>query len=223
MQNKQESIFVVTSTINTNIGRIHRSERFLQTIETLESIKNHAPDSKIIFVENSLFPIGDQECQVISGLVDFYIDIGSRSLVRYFNIYGTKGAGESIMLLVALDLIEKNKISADRIFKLSGRYKLSTSFDLAEYYNSNFDNKLIFKKRHLFLNKFCLDTRLWSFCSSLLNYSRTLLQESFRLLLFTGCTIEEAIFKNIDLNYLVEFEKIHCEGYLAECNMLIKE
>lgn len=213
-------LFIITSTINTPHGMINPETRFQQTLETIESIRMKVPNSTILLVENSTELPREAET-IIKTFVDHYIYIGDRRDVITLNRDGVKGAGEAYMLLVAFDYIKSNNIKSNRIFKLSGRYKLSKEFDI-EFYNSMNDN-YVFKIRdkHEHQLDYFLHTRMWSFGYSILNTTIDMISKSLTMIFEKNITIEESIFKVIDKSKLSEIDRLYCEGYIAPCNELI--
>jgi hypothetical protein len=213
-------VFIVTSTINTPLGLIDPATRYSQTLDTIKSIRDKVKGT-ILFVEKSTIPLSSDQQHLIERSVDHYIYIGDRTEVIYFNSNGIKGAGETYMLLVALDFIKTNNILTDRIFKLSGRYKLSENFNI-DIYNKTMIGQYCFKTRDQHDHSLTfLHTRMWSFCISLLDDTRTMLQAAMKTHLIEEITIEEAIYKHINLQKLIELKTINCEGYIAPWNELI--
>jgi len=215
-------LFIITSTINTPLGLIDPTTRYLQTLDTIKSVRDKV-NGTIVFVENSTIPLTVDQSQLIKNSVDHYINVGGRTEVMYFNSNGIKGAGETYMLLVALDFIKINKISTDRIFKISGRYKLSENFNIGVY-DQTIADRYCFKTRDRgkYSNSLTyLHTRMWSFGSILLEDARAMLQAAMKTHLIDSITIEEAIYKHINLQKLIELETIGCEGYLAPWNTLV--
>lgn len=220
--NTQSNAFIITSTINTPFGLIHPSDRFVQTLDSIKSIRKMAKDSSIILVENSSFPLADEQYDMLKQSVNFFIDVGQRKYCLLLNKSGVKGAGDLYMTLLGLDIIKNHFPNPKRIFKLCGRYILTNEFDISEY--DKHYGKFCFKRigENNTGNKF-LHTRLWSCCGSLLEEMKTLSQVACRTHLDESITIEEAIYKHIDLTKLVEFDTIHCDGFISPWNELIKD
>jgi hypothetical protein len=219
--NTQSNVFIITSTINTNLGLITPENRFYQTLETIESIRQKVNNSIIILVDNSSFSLLESSYKILSEKCDYFIDVGQRSICQEFNSQGIKGAGESYMLLVGLDIIQQQNIQCDKIFKISGRYKLSETFDVSVY---DKNGKFYFKTRDKNqLGNYFLHSRMWAACGTIFFDAKKLVEKSFNTHLKENITIEEAIYKNIDLTKLIEFDTIHCEGYIAPWNTLIKD
>jgi len=209
--------FIITSTVNTSIGLIHPAQRFFQTVETVKSIRRQAPGAVITLVDNSSQCMDSQQQQILSNLVDEFIYIGQRRDVRWFNHHGIKGAGESYMLMVGLDGL---RFRPRRVFKLSGRYQLGQKFDITAY--RPHQGKYVFKTREINQQGRCFfHTRLWSLCGDLIDDAPLMISRSMETLFEQNITIEECIYKNIDLTKVQEFDIIHCHGYIAPWNQLI--
>jgi len=95
---------------------------------------------------------------------------------------------------------------------------LEPEFNLSDY--DNLFGKYVFKKRiptwmpqvtHGATD--LLITRMLSFCPSLIDNYMEVTQKNFPLFQFMD--FEHAHFVNIPKEHLVEFDKIHCSGWLA--------
>lgn len=212
--------WIVTSTINTNWGLIEPQARFEQTIQTLISIRQHDPHSQILLIDNSNQGVNIDQYQLLSSHSNCVLMVGHRSICQQFNNMGIKGAGEAYMLLVALDALKRSNNTCNRIFKLSGRYSLSNSFDWSIYQDQQ--QKFCFKK--LETNEWgqpFLHSRLWSSCGTLQAHMAQLISRSLCHMLHNNVTLEVALAACIDLTRLTQFDKIHCEGYIAPWNRLV--
>lgn len=146
----KNNIIIITSVINTpsfklsysNIRSIFSiNDRFNQTIQTIQSIKNKIPNSYIILIECS--QLNENMTILLKENTDIFINLYNIEHLRN-NIYSTsKSLGESTQTIYALqyilDNIDLNNIL--HIFKISGRYWLSNNFD----YNIFDNNKWIIK------------------------------------------------------------------------------
>ena len=211
------NVFIITSTVNTALGLISVQDRFIQTLETIKSIRSRVPNSVIVMVDNSSQSLDHQAMDYLASQVDHFLYIGWRRVCQTFNRFGIKGAGESYMLLVGLDFVQSRQLSAERIFKISGRYRLTERFNIEDYKQCH--EKFCFKTR----GQNFLHSRLWSGCGTRLNDMIELTKKSLNTHLQLNITIEEAIYKEIDFDRLVEFDEIHCEGYIAPWNKLIQD
>lgn len=118
-------------------------ERYIQTLNTINSIRKYIPNSFIIIIDNS--NLDDTMNKNIHDNVDFFInpttDENLNNLTNN-NIY--KGLGEVSQQLFFYNNFLKNidTTKINHFFKVSGRYLINENFD----YN-NFDNEHnIFKK-----------------------------------------------------------------------------
>jgi len=136
------NIVVITSVINipdkpfsyTSTRSIFsKDERFEQTKYTISNLRNKIPCSKILLVECS--ELNEEETQYISENVDYFINLyGDPSIEN--DVFGlSKSMGENVLLLNAIDYLNKNNIKYENFFKMSGRYWLNDNFDYEKYNN----------------------------------------------------------------------------------------
>lgn len=218
-----KNIFIVTSSIKPNMGAFSDEQRFHQTMETLKSVREKVPDAIIVLSDASVRPLTDDEKLSISQNSNFFIDMSQEPTVRFLSENAMKSQAENVMMFHVLQTLKNapqtNRImnSVKRIFKFSGRSVLEDSFDLKEY--DGLFGKFVFKKRiptwmhqnqisHLFI------TRMFSMCPSLIDTYLNVIQKNLPLV-DAGFDTEHAHFANIPQEYLVEFDKLHCWGWLA--------
>ena len=224
-----KNLFIVSSSLKPKIGVFENSTRIQQTLETFRSIRKQVPNSIILFADSSSQPINQEELKIFDGYIDLFLNIGPTE----FGDRGLKSQAETLLLLNTLYQFKQNlelmKLlhSIKRIFKLSGRYKLQETFDIKDYDNK-FGNYIFRKRIPSWLPEQTqkslgttdlLVTRLFSFCPSLLDDYIITLQKNFELLNI-GIDTEHAHFVNINKDYLVEFDKVHCQGYVASTGEL---
>lgn len=228
IKNEQMNIYIVTSTVITGIGYVDPQKRFFETIETIASIRRADKNSYIILIDNSTVRMSPNDEKILEDIVDNYLYVGDRKQCIEYNKNGVRSAGEAFILLIAFDLIKITITrEVNRIFKVSGRYKLTDGFDISEYNEDQYKGKYCFKareitERHPDGNCF-FHTRLWSFCYSLLDDAILLIRNSMRTVLEQEMHIEKAIFMHINRNILIEKDVIHCEGTLALWDEKISE
>ena len=121
-----------------------KEERFMQTIDTIKSIRAHIQDAHIVLLDNSIFNYF--EYQTISNIVDTFINITDDPTLNYFtDVFEYKAFGEINQTLKFFDLffsVDFSKIK--NFFKITGRYKIDNSFNYEQY-----DNNLNIFKKHL--------------------------------------------------------------------------
>jgi hypothetical protein len=132
------NLFLVTSAIHTNYSLTSKEDRLKETIDTALSIKKYAPDSEIILVEGGK-PL-PQEIKDRLSIFDKIFDFSDHAVIKmtqsdsHFVVdnvgHSVKSACEAYLLKEALALVE-NKY--DRIFKLSGRYRLTERFNINDH------------------------------------------------------------------------------------------
>jgi len=212
-----KNLFIVTSSLKPNMGAFNDADRFAQTIASLKSIRKRFPSGFIVFSDVSLRPVSDLERETIARLSDAYIDMSQQPDVRGFSHHNMKSHAENALLFYTLITLRQNNILKDvkRIFKFSARSELEVTFDIKEY--DNLFGKYVFKKAiptwmnnspdKLFI------TRMFSFCTSLLDNYFDVISKNMPLL--DKIDTEHAHWLNIPKEHLVEFDKIHCWGWLA--------
>ena len=212
-----KNLFIVTSSLKPNMGAFNDADRFAQTITSLKSIRKRFPAGFIVFSDISLRPVSDLERETIARLSDAYIDMSQQPDVRGFSQHNMKSHAENSLLFYTLITLRQHNMLKDvkRIFKFSARSELEVTFDIKEY--DNLFGKYVFKKAiptwmnnspdKLFI------TRMFSFCTSLLDNYFDVISKNMPLL--DKIDTEHAHWLNIPKEHLVEFDKIHCWGWLA--------
>lgn len=215
--------FIITSTINTPHGVFDSNQRLSQTLDGIVSIKNKVPNSKIILIDNSIEPLDRVQRNNIEDITDCFIQHSHHLFSRFINQTNyNKGLGELLLMEQAIPLIKDTFKPNNRVFKISGRYKLSDSFQIERYEDSTLINKYAFVQnvwaftndnyktaQHLTFN----ETRLWSFCSSLINEVEPLLQTVFNYMLKNNHNIEVSLNQCISSNKVVVLDRAHVEGH----------
>lgn len=217
--------FLVTSTINSNGVIVDSDKRLQETIKTIDSIHNKVDNVKIIFIDNSIEPLTEEQIELIKPKVDIFHTLDHTLVSLFFNKIYSKGMGEIYLMYELIKLMERNDLVGKRIFKLSGRYNLADSFDITQYENTELHNKYVcrinewdvFKNNEFSERVFYFETRLWSFCSSLLDeYKSSLLNIFHYMVTVEQGNIEKSYLKLIDHDKIVVFKPIHVEGYNGE-------
>lgn len=121
-----------------------KQERILQTINTINSIRNYIPDPHIILIDNSIFNYFDYN--ILDNLVDTFINITTDANLNYFtDIFQYKAFGEISQQLAFFNLFLKQNYSGIKnFFKITGRYSLNDNFCYEKY-----NNDLNIFKKHL--------------------------------------------------------------------------
>ena len=182
------NIFLVTSAIhgaNGMNGQLTTQQRIDQTIETAHSIRVHIPDAKLYLLEGGKYPLDFALRQHLMAEYDDIIDFTYHPFITFAHnqvdlskqvITVIKGPCESFMLREACKLLTVS--DDDRIYKISGRYRLSEEFNLSEHLAAKGKYLMLTKTKclefysypqKLTYSEYQYSTRLYSFCGSILN------------------------------------------------------
>jgi len=242
-----KNIVLLTSALYTNYGIYTAQQRITQTLDTAKSAKKYIPDATIILVDNSKTDVQNDtsaEFEELIDLVDYYIDNSDDEDIKYFHANVTnydigKNAMEAMGIMKALTYISTDKdlmdeiSSANRIFKLSGRYQVTDQFDIKKFDNKNTKDKYVFKKgQAAWIPEVdtgvttLLQTRLWSFTPSLFLDTMELFREIIQNMIATfnqGKYIdnEHSMAKFIPKDKLVELDTVGLQGNIAPNGMMI--
>lgn len=242
-----KNIVLLTSAVYTNYGIYKPAERIQQTLDTAKSAKQYIPGAVIILVDNSKVDVQNDtssEFEELVDLVDYYVDNSDDADIQYFhnnvaNYDIGKNAMEAMGLHKALTYIQGDKdmmeeiTSADRIFKLSGRYQVTDKFDIAAFNNPDTKNKYVFKRAQpSWINPqdtgvtTLLQTRLWSFTPSLFINTIEMYKNIIENMVKTfneGKYIdnEHSMSKFVPKDQLVELDVVGLQGNIAPNGMMI--
>lgn len=215
--------FFVLSNINTTHTVFTPDQRFIQTIETLQSIKLRAPDAKIVFSDNSEVPIDHGQKSILSGYCDLVVEPHRNLYTTHVNRSGkNKGINELLVYQGVLDAALSAGLVGRRIFKISGRYRLTGEFDIHEYNKPQYYGKYAFKIVPWVYNegggnyvKNFFNTALWSMCSTLVDNYKYLMGDMFDYMLATGENIEMAHNKFMPRSSLELVQQLGGDGYIT--------
>lgn len=226
-----KNVFLVTSCLITNRGKIPTSERFLQTLETIRSVKNYAKDCYIFFCDNSQETLSPDYKSQIQDSVDYYLDykhnLFSSILPKFFNTLNEPSALALSELLIYeqfLKFLNTQNICYNRIFKISARYQLTDRFNIDEYNKLEYKSKFVFKiTPWKFWNeqtgneyfKIFYETRLWSMDKELITMFEKLLPEVFLYSFINNENIEVSLHNILPKQYVLIKEKLGLTGTMA--------
>jgi len=138
------NITLITSVIDTpkiplsyiNTRSIYtKEERFIQTKNTIKTMKENIPNNKIFVVECSL--LSDEESNYFKENTDYFINLYYVNDVVNRIHSKSKSMGEGTMTIYALKYLFDNKIVFDNLFKISGRYWLNNFFNYNTFNNNS--------------------------------------------------------------------------------------
>lgn len=226
--------FIITSCINapvmSTINVYGKDSRYEDTLKTIESIRRKVPNVKIILIDNSTVPLTEEQLTELSKNVDVFKTIDHNIFTLFVNSIGNKGMGEAYIMNEAIKIIEEQNLIGKRIFKITGRYTLADSFDISFYDNPELIGKYAHKinmwdvikdnfKNHRETVVY-FETRLWSFCPTILDNYKKLLEKMFHVMVSSigepMCNLEMCHWQFTDRDKLYELKNSHVEGYTAD-------
>lgn len=223
--------FIVTSTIYCTFGAFSPEQRYEQTLETIQSIRDKVPNAKIIFTDNSSLPLPDDVVENLKSKVDLYLNIDHNIFTRFANNIKSKGIGEAFQWYELIKAIKNNNMVGKRIFKLTGRYKLAEGFNIEEYENPKYEGKYTFRINPWEVSSptgqwegnrlvWYFETRLYSFCHTLLDNYTEVLEKVFHTMLTNYgqpmCNFEMCHWHFIPHDKVIEMKPNYVEGLNAE-------
>jgi len=216
-------------------------------VSMILSAKKYIPGAVVVLVDNSKVDVQNDDSDEINeliDLVDYYIDNSDDADVQYFhnnvsNYDIGKNAMEAMGLHKALTYIysepemKAELESADRVFKLSGRYQVTDKFDIKKFDNADTKGKYVFKKAQPAWIPSAdtgvttlLQTRLWSFGPDMLEETIAVYQKIIENMinLFNSQKYidnEHSMSKFIPKDQLVELEVVGLMGNIAPNGMMV--
>lgn len=233
------SLFLVTSAIYTSHGKCSANERIEQTKETLNSIQTYAPDSSVVLLDCGEKSIDENlfDCKI----VDYTIHTEIQSYLQEY-VKNNKDLEPDIIIKSMLeimmfgDYLENNSVdSYERVFKLSGRYRLNSKFDYSKHLEAK--NKVLIlspqHSQHLYniqvsSSMFQYMTRCWSFDSSIISNILKTYSKMKRDIILASQTekqgdIEHLLYKHLDKRLVNHINIMGIEGYWAPLKLWIQE
>ena len=223
---------MVTSAINTKFGVYDTDTRLKQTLETIASIKKYAPNSRIILVECGAIPLTATQETVLEAEVDEIISYNDDEDVKAIFVSDNwdvvKNTTEVMCFKRALEYcLEYNLFDdVDRVFKMSGRYRLNGNFDPAQYVMA--PESIITTRKHVSqfphqvtLVEYQYMSRLWSWPANITQriidevYNAGLEYMAERLTQGGYCDIEHMLYKFLPANLILEINKVGLEGNIG--------
>jgi hypothetical protein len=235
--------FIITSAINTKFGIYTSDQRLAQTLNTIKSIRERAPGSKIILLEMAGLPLSDEQANTlrnsVDNLLDFTADPAVTSLYNSTDNWDVvKNVTEVSCFANALQrLTVDTNILADcqRIFKVSGRYTLTDQFDISVYDQYSTENMIIVSRKRK--SQFPFGTtqteyqymsRTWSWPTKLTaeiidNYNQGLQFMATRLAAGGYIDIEHMLYRFLDAGKVLELDEVGVEGNIGPNGTVVRD
>lgn len=225
------SHFIITSAIHTSYGKYSTEERINQTNDTLNSIETYAPHSSAVIIDCGEKSIDKDlfDCEVIDYTTNQEIQHHLQEYLRNNRDVEPDIIIKSMLeIMMFEDYLKTHSMdSYDRVFKISGRYKLNSKFDYYKHLEAK--NKIVLLPPYCSQNLYNFDvkstmfqymTRCWSFDSSLvLNILNTYAKMKTDILYASRtekqADIEHLLYRHLSKKLVKNVEVMGVEGYWA--------
>lgn len=177
------NIFLITSVIkvlddHNEKSFCHHPRRQHETLKTIYSIREKNPGAKIFLLECS--DMSREQEHFLKEKVDIFLNLSS-DIEIHETVLKSKSLGEKMMMIKAIDYLEKENIDFDNLFKISGRYWLNENFNIDNFKNESYSIKRL-ENNMVITNFYKLPKRLvFKLKDYLLNSSSDI--EEFKVLL----------------------------------------
>lgn len=147
-----KSGFIVTSAIQSKFGVYNPDERLVQTLKTIQCLRDRVPDCVIAVSEVSGGGLDSKYEDALLDAVDYYVDFTTNEQVREWyksdNWDVVKNITELNTFPQALLALKDQGMFRDlgRVFKMSGRYLLNEKFDYEFYKTDAVKDKIVIGK-----------------------------------------------------------------------------
>lgn len=232
------SHFIITSAIHTSYGKCSTEERIEQTKETIKSIKTYAHGSFMTIIDCGEKSVNKNlfECEVIDYTTNEEIQHHLQEYLRTNRDLEPDIIIKSMLeILMFGDYLKNLTNSYDRLFKISGRYKLNSNFNHQKHLEAK--NKVLILPPYTSQNLYNFDvkcsmfqymTRCWSFDNSLLKEIITTYDKMKEDILYASRTekqadIEHLLYMHLNKKLVQNINVIGIEGYWAPMRFYIQE
>ena len=232
------SHFIITSAIHTSYGKFSTEDRIEQTRETLKSIETYAPGSSMTIIDCGEQSVSKDlfDCEVIDYTTNKEIQEHLQEYLRTNRDIDPDIIIKSMLeIMMFRDYLKNLTGSYERIFKISGRYKLNSNFNYQKHLEAK--NKVLilppYTSQHLYnLNvsssMFLYMTRCWSFDGSLILNILNTYDKMKKDILYASRTekqadIEHLLYKHLNKKLVEHIDIMGVEGLWAPRGSWIEE
>ena len=232
------SHFIITSAIHTSYGKFSTEERIEQTRETLKSIETYAPGSSTTIIDCGEQSISKNlfDCEVVDYTTNKEIQEHLQKYIRTNRDIEPDIIIKSMLeIMMFRDYLKNFTSSYERIFKISGRYKLNSNFNYQKHLESK--NKVLilppYTSQHLYTlnvssSMFLYMTRCWSFDGSLILNILNTYDKMKKDILYASRTekqadIEHLLYKHLNKKLVEHIDIMGVEGLWAPRGSWIEE
>jgi hypothetical protein len=232
------SHFIITSAIHTSYGKCSTEERIEQTRETLKSIETYAPGSSMVIIDCGEKSVNKNlfDCEVIDYTTHQEIQFHLQEYLRTNRDIEPDIIIKSMLEIMMFgDYLKNLTGSYDRIFKISGRYRLNTNFNHQKHLEAK--GKVVIlppdKSQNLYnfdvkSSMFQYMTLCWSFDSSLLlniieTYDKMKIDILYASRTEKQADIEHLLYRHLGKKFINHINVMGIEGYWAPLKLWIEE
>jgi hypothetical protein len=235
------SLFILSSAINSKFGKFTPAERLQQTLDSVASVRQYCPGADICVIEMTGVPIPEEQIQIINSQVDYFFDCTREQEV--IDIYNStdnwdivKNTTEVMCFTNVLGkLLETGAIAEyDRVFKMSGRYLLTENFK-PDFYESVADRIVVLERKHSQFRpeitggkQFQYMSRLWSWPATATDQIIEAYHEGFiamaeRFAEGGYFDIEHMLFAYLPQDLVTEISRVGLRGLLGPNGVAIED
>ena len=232
------SLFLITSAIYTSYGKCSTEERIEQTKETIKSIETYAPGFSVVIIDCGEKSVNENlfDCEVIDCTTNEEIQYHLQEyLKKNIDLEPDIIIKSMLEIMMFSDYLKNITGSYERIFKISGRYKLNSKFDYSKHQSAK--DKVVILPPYNSQNLYNFDvkasmfqymTRCWSFDGSLLlNIIETYDKMKKDILIMSQTEkqgdIEHLLYKHLNKKLLGHIDIMGVEGKWAPRGSWIEE
>jgi len=238
---RMNPLIILTSALNTKFGVHSNQQRLQQTLDSIYSIRQHAPAAKIAIVEMGGIPPTTDQINQLQTQVDYYYNYSDDDSVQGIfhstdNWDIVKNTTEVLIFGRLLETLLKDGTvdQFDRIFKMSGRYQLTENFDPA-YYDTVPDRIVVLNRKPSQFNPQVTGgittqymSRLWSWPADITeqildSYNTGFLAMADRLGEGGYFDIEHMLFKYLPADLITEIPRMGLRGLLGPNGIQIED
>lgn len=225
-------IFFINNALSVNkLSVFNNQQRFEQTLETLDSIDRYCPGSAKFIFDASPNEVDESYLKQIAERDNtWFLDMGKHESVQILSLNGHRSLAETYSFMGFLDWFDHHDFVSNRIYKISGRYKLTDdfipdhpsykgAFVFADALDSWMDKSVLARAGVDKLYRL----RLWHMDYDLLNVFRDTLPQIFDDCSEYGIDVEHSYYKNLHTNKVVQVPKIGVTGIIAPSGEFIDE
>jgi hypothetical protein len=226
-----DGLFFISSALNVKqLSVFSNEERFQQTVETIKSIDKYCPNNAKYIFDTSYELPNEQYLKELNSMGVQIFFAGEHHDVKMLSESGQRSLAETVGFILFLNYFRKNQVTAKRIFKMSGRYKLNDNFIP---FNEDYDNCFVFlptveswmekeKQRIAGVDRI-FELRLWHMDYNLLDSFHTELYNILDDMSKYGIDVEHSYYKNLSKYRTFIVKKIGLEGVIAPTGVIINE